>query len=337
MMSDELERAISPPAEIARFDYARAFSRNLGLVSPEEQERLRLARVAVAGLGGVGGVHVTTLARMGIGNFHIADFDAFEIHNFNRQAGATMSTLDRPKTLVMAGALRDINPAATVRCFEDGVTEGTVEAFLDGVDVAVDGLDYFAVAARELFYERARARGIPVVTAGPIGLSGALLVFTPGGMSWHDYYSMDLARDEVDKYILFAIGTAPRATQLPYLDRRYVDLAAQKGPSLAPAVQLCAGMVGAETLKLLVKRGPIHAAPCYQQFDAYRCKYVRGRLRWGNRGPLQRLKLALFRWLLERASRDSPGAVLASTAAGARQVRDTPGPRAPPGDRGPRC
>ena len=280
------------------FDYDVAFSRNLGLVQPEEQQRLRRATVAVAGLGGVGGVHVTTLARMGIGNFHIADFDSFELHNFNRQAGATMSTLDRPKSDVMAKMARDINPETRVRCFSDGVTSENVEEFLGGVDVAVDGLDYFALDARSLFYRTAYRLGIPVVAAGPIGCSAALLVFLPGKMSWHQYFAMDLAKNEVDKYVLFAIGTAPRATQMSYLDRRFVNLAEKRGPSLAPAVHLCAGVVAAETLKLVLKRGLVLPAPTYQQFDAYRCKYVVGRLRWGNRGPVQRFKLWLFRRLL---------------------------------------
>lgn len=66
------------------FDYDTAFSRNIGLVQPEEQQVLRGSTIAIAGMGGVGGVHLTTLARMGVGNFHIADFDIFEVHNLIR-------------------------------------------------------------------------------------------------------------------------------------------------------------------------------------------------------------------------------------------------------------
>ena len=49
------------------FDYAQAFSRNIGWVTRDEQQRLRGKRVAIAGLGGVGGVHLLTLARLGVG------------------------------------------------------------------------------------------------------------------------------------------------------------------------------------------------------------------------------------------------------------------------------
>lgn len=75
------------------FVYETAFHRNVGWFTQEEQKMLRTKRVAIGGLGGCGGAHVTTLARAGVGAFTLADFDRFELVNFNRQAGAKMSTL----------------------------------------------------------------------------------------------------------------------------------------------------------------------------------------------------------------------------------------------------
>jgi tRNA A37 threonylcarbamoyladenosine dehydratase len=57
------------------FSYAQAFDRNIGWVTEPEQQLLRAKRIAIAGLGGVGGAHLLTLARLGIGGFHLADFD----------------------------------------------------------------------------------------------------------------------------------------------------------------------------------------------------------------------------------------------------------------------
>ena len=82
--------------------YDEAFARHRGLLSAAEQERLRQSRIAIAGLGGVGGVHLATLARLGIGAFHIADPDDFELANFNRQHGANVDTIGRSKAAVMA-------------------------------------------------------------------------------------------------------------------------------------------------------------------------------------------------------------------------------------------
>src|SRR3569832_2376407 len=94
----------------ADFDYDLAFSRNIGWDTHNKQHILRHKRVAIAGKGGVGGRHQHTLTRLGIGAFNIADFDQFELANFNRQAGAACSTLDQPKVEVLARLARDISP-----------------------------------------------------------------------------------------------------------------------------------------------------------------------------------------------------------------------------------
>lgn len=277
------------------FDYDRAFSRNLGLVQPDEQQKLRMARIAIPGLGGVGGAHLLTLARMGVANFHIADFDDFELHNFNRQAGANLSGLHRPKADVMEAAALDINPEADIKVFGDGINADNIDAFLEGVDVVVDGLDFFAVEAREILHAACWERGIPAVMAGPIGASTAYLVFQPGHMSWRDYFCMDLAKNLTEKYMLFAIGNAPSGTHVSYMNAKYVRLDEKRGPSLSLAVQLCSGAAAAEAMKLILGRGKIYPAPWFHQYDVYKCVYVRRKLRWGNRGPLQRLKFKMLR------------------------------------------
>src|SRR5574340_1155553 len=81
-----------------QFDYTQAFSRNIGWVTREEQAFLRTKRTAIAGLGGVGGVHLLTLARLGLSRFSLAEFDTFDLVNFNRQVGATVSSLGRPRS-----------------------------------------------------------------------------------------------------------------------------------------------------------------------------------------------------------------------------------------------
>ncbi len=109
-------------------------------------------------------------------------------------------------------------------------------------------------------------------------------------MTWHDYFSMDMATSDFERYVLFIVGSAPAGLHMGYIDRDYVDLAAKRGPSLSLAVQLCAGVAAGEAMKLLLKRGTVRAAPYFSQFDVYRGRHVVGKLRWGNRGPLQRLK-----------------------------------------------
>lgn len=275
------------------FSYYEAFSRNIGWVTREEQTLLRDKRVAIAGLGGVGGSHLLTLCRLGIGKFHLADFDTFDLVNFNRQAGATVSTLGQGKLEVMIQQARDINPELDITGFGEGVTEDNLEAFLDGIDLYVDGLDFFAFQARQQVFAACAERGIPAVTAAPLGMGAAVLNFLPGGMSFDDYFRLNDG-PESEKPLRFLMGLAPARLQMGYLaDPTAVDLANRKGPSTIMACQLCAGVTATEVLKILLGRGQVRAAPKGYHFDAYRNRLA---LTWrpgGNRNPLQRLVIAL--------------------------------------------
>lgn len=273
-----------------------AFSRNIGWVTHAEQHLLRGKRVAIAGLGGVGGSHVLVHARLGIGAFHIADFDRFEEVNFNRQAGATRSNLNRLKVDVLAEMAHDINPDAQVRCFPQGVTAENVREFLTGVDVYVDGLDFFAVDARRLVFNACQEMGIPAVTAAPLGMGAALLVFIPGrGMSFEDYFGLE-GHTYTEQLLRFLVGLSPAMLQSSYLvDPTVVDLANRKGPSTPMACELCAGIAGTETLKILLNRGRITVAPRGVHFDAFKQKIARTWRPWGHRNPIQRLAMTIAR------------------------------------------
>jgi len=224
----------------AGFDYDEAFDRNIGWVTAEEQRVLRGKRVAIAGMGGVGGVHLLTLARMGIGAFNISDMDSYELANFNRQAGATVSTLNRPKVEVMAEMARDINPQADVRSFPEGIAEGNIDAFLSGVDLFVDGFDFFVPDIRAKVFRRCAELGIPAITAGPIGFGTSYIVFLPGKMTFEQYFRME-GRPKESQYARFLLGLTPGGLHRPYLvDPSRLNLIEKRGPSSAAAVQLCA-------------------------------------------------------------------------------------------------
>ncbi|HMV16280.1 MAG TPA: ThiF family adenylyltransferase [Rhodocyclaceae bacterium] len=280
---------------MVQFVYDEAFSRNIGWVTVAEQAALRGKRVAIAGMGGVGGVHLLTLARLGIGAFHIADMDVFELVNFNRQVGATVSNLQRPKAAALAEMARDINPELDIRLFERGVDDANLGDFLDGVDLYVDGLDFFAFDARRATFRACAARGIPAVTAAPLGMGTAVLSFLPGQMSFEDYFCLD-GCDEEEMAIRFLLGLSPAMLQRGYLaDPSRVNLAEQRGPSTIAACQLCAGVTAVESLKILLGRGDVLCAPRGFQFDAYRNRYVKTWRPGGNRNPLQRLALFIAR------------------------------------------
>ena len=275
--------------------YEQAFSRNRGLIGADEQEKLRACCVAIPGMGGVGGVHLITLARLGIGAFRLADPDTFDVVNFNRQLGAEISAIGRSKSAVMAEKALEINPELKLHTSESGIDPTNVDAFLEGADVLVDGIDFFAFDARRLLFQKARERGIWAVTAGPIGFSTAWLTFDPAGMTFDDYFDLREGMEPLDQFVAFLVGLTPRATHRGYFDLSQVDASQGRGPSVSLACQLASGVVGAEVLKILLNRGPLRPAPHYFQFDAYRGILRHGRLPAGNRGFLQRFKRGLLR------------------------------------------
>jgi molybdopterin/thiamine biosynthesis adenylyltransferase len=279
--------------ERSSFLYEQAFARNIGWVTPAEQQALRGKRVAIAGGGGVGGVHLLTLARLGIGRFRIADFDRFDIVNFNRQVGAMMSTLGEPKAEVLARMARDINPEIEIEVFDQGINAGNLDAFLDGVDLYVDALDFFAFDIRQRTFALCAQLGIPATTVAPLGMGAALLTFMPGRMTFEEYFQWG-ERPDLDRAVRFVIGLAPAGLHRPYLVvPEAVNFAERRGPSTFMACQLCAGIAATEALKILLGRGKVLAAPWGVQFDAYRNKLARTWRPGGNRNPLHRLMIAI--------------------------------------------
>jgi molybdopterin/thiamine biosynthesis adenylyltransferase len=285
------------------FDYEEAFSRNLGWLTPQEQQRLRHARVAVAGMGGVGGVHVQALARLGVGALSLTDFDSFELANFNRQAGAATSTIGRAKVEVMREFALDVNPETDVRVFPDGIDEHNLADYLGGVDLLIDGIDFFANSMRPALYRAARERGIPVVCAAPLGAGASLISFLPGGMSFDDYFGLE-GCDDITMAVRFMVGMSPRLPQRHYLAYpEIVDFVKHRVPSLGMACQFAAGMAVTAAMKLLLQRGGVKGAPHSFQFDAYLGRYYRCWRPGGYRNPLQKLaeRIVVSRLELDRA------------------------------------
>lgn len=275
------------------FDYDKAFSRNIGWVTEQEQSTLSTKRIAIAGMGGVGGFHLLTLARLGIGKFHIADLDTFEVENFNRQVGAGMGSLGQPKVEVLARMAQDINPEMDITIFPRGVNASNLDDFFRDVDLYVDGLDFFAFEAREQVFAYCTKHGIPAVTVAPLGISAALLTFLPGHMTFEDYFQVS-GRPELEKAIRFLVGLAPALLHRHYLaDKTRVNLKERRGPSTVMACQLCAGVAASESLKILLKRGKVWAAPHGIQYDSYRNKFAHTWRPGGNRNPINRLAIAI--------------------------------------------
>jgi molybdopterin/thiamine biosynthesis adenylyltransferase len=251
------------------FQYEVAFGRNIGWITRDEADQLRCKRVAIAGLGGVGGAYLLALVRLGIGRFHISDFDRFELPNFNRQVGATMSRLGRSKVDVLAEMALDVNPQIDIRKFERGVDASNLDEFFRDVDLYIDGLDFFAMDARRAVFAACAEKGLAAITAAPLGWGVSMLTFLPGEMTFEQYFQME-EQSEIENLCRFLVGLSPEGLQLGALvDPTRLDIGSHRGPSTVVGCELCAGLAVATAVKILLGRGPVVHVPKSVHFDAF--------------------------------------------------------------------
>jgi len=289
--------------------YINSFSRNIGLVTEAQQDQLRNARVAVAGCGGGGGGYIAALARAGVGKFSLADPDTFDWVNFNRQYGASAATVGRNKAVVMGDIVKGINPEADVRVLPAALNEATIDGFLDGVQVVLDGIDFFVPEARRLLYRRARERGIPVVVGGPIGWSAAWQIWLPEGPSLEAFCGFTPEMPEEEVLTRYIVATTPGGTHLAYMRPASIDFSNHAAPSLGTVATMLHGIVASEVVNLILKIRPVRAVPHYFQFDILTQQFRHGYLWWGNRNPIQRVKIWYVQRLLERGKRERAAAL----------------------------
>jgi hypothetical protein len=144
------------------FDYTELTNRNIGFVTEVEQQKLRDATVFVWGTGGMGGAVIMALARMGVGHLIIADIDAFEVSNLNRQVFGFVETVDVHKADATAEACRRINPSMQVTVYHDEWPSHAEDAINQSA-VVVNGTG--DLGASLLLYRTARRLGKTVIDA----------------------------------------------------------------------------------------------------------------------------------------------------------------------------
>ena len=140
------------------------FSRTALLIGEEGIEKLKNSRVAVFGVGGVGGYVVEALARSGVGSLELIDKDTVSESNINRQIIALHSTVGKLKTEVMAERVKDINPACEVSVRNLFYLPETASKFdFSSYDYVVDAID--TVSGKIALIEQAKQANVPVISS----------------------------------------------------------------------------------------------------------------------------------------------------------------------------
>ena len=154
------------------------YLRNHDAISEEQQAMLATKRVLVVGCGGLGGMVIECLARIGVGYLRAVDGDVFEESNLNRQLMSSTMNLGRPKTLAAKQRVMAINPLVEVDAVQADLTAENALELLADCDVAVDCLDN--IPSRLLLQQATKTAGIPVVHGAVAGWLGRICVIQPG-------------------------------------------------------------------------------------------------------------------------------------------------------------
>ena len=254
---------------------APEFSRNLGFISTDEQDRLNQSSVAIAGAGGDGGMLALQLARLGVGELRLADPDPFEAENINRQAACTVDTIGVNKAVAVGDYVKSINPDINVVIYEEGITSDNTAEFVSGSDLVIDETEFTIHSLGVRLARAARAEGVPNLMAMNVGFGATVTSFMPDGMTFEKMLGF-----KDDEPIREIEAKQPDISRwLPYLPP-YADLAVfekvaaeeKSAPSIAPGVAIAASIAASQSLLHLLKdqnnRPDPVAAPKVLMMDA---------------------------------------------------------------------
>ena len=190
------------------------YDRNMMALSQDECTALAGKRVTVVGCGGLGGLVIEALARIGVGHLRVIDGDVFEESNLNRQLLCTEATLGREKSLVAAERVRAVNSAVEVEPRVAYLAEENAAELLSGADCVVDCLDN--LEARFWMAHACQHLGIPVVYGAIAGWFGQICTVYPGDVSFVSIYGEPFGESQHKKlgnlpftaYVIAAVQAA---------------------------------------------------------------------------------------------------------------------------------
>jgi len=179
--------------------YRTIFTRNIGLFTESEQEIISKSSIAIAGVGGIGGLAAERLIRLGVGKLKITDPGNMEESNLNRQFGSSMLNIGQNKANVAFEQIKDINPQAQITYSATGIREEKdANLFVEGCDFLVDVMDFGLFKQSILLQRAARRKGIHYLFSTAIGFGAIAVVFDPKGITLEEYNGLPVDVDVND-------------------------------------------------------------------------------------------------------------------------------------------
>jgi hypothetical protein len=266
--------------------YWERVSRNIGPITYQEQETIRTSRVAVLGVGGLGGPLAENLVRAGCQNLVICDFDVFDESNLNRQI-CTIEDVGKRKIDVVEEFLRKIDPEVNIKKYFK-ISEGNIDSVLKGVKVVALTLDD---PATSIFISReCRKRMIPMIESWGVPFLFTWW-FTPNSVDYENCYGLDTYHYSyselvnMKKEVNFVVYQAllPKVFRMPGVREKYdrepgafeMMMAGDIGArSFAPYVRITSDFLSVDVIfSGILKLKPMNLAPNLKGFDYIQMKF----------------------------------------------------------------
>lgn len=260
--------------------YKKIFSRNIGILTESEQDKLRDSTIAIAGAGGVGGLLAERLVRLGVGHLKIIDPEAFEESNLNRQFSSSMLNLGKNKAEAVFMQIKDINPEANIYYNKSSIkTENDAHLLVQDCDLVIDEMDFGLFKESILLQRVARQRGVYYIFTSAIGFGALIAIFDPQGWTLEEYNNLprDIDLNDVDQ------PTVPLERICPVIpsyftgdimqEQEMVDVMQEilsgkrPGPVISIGAGLASMLAASEAVNIIIRRRDIATAPKYTYID----------------------------------------------------------------------
>ncbi len=232
-------------------DYWEMLARQMPLVSEDEQKKFKNAKITVVGCGGIGGLTIEMLARLGVGELVVVDEDVFDITNLNRQTLSSIDNIGNEKSVEAKLRIEKVNPHVKVASFSEHVDERNVDSLLSDSRLVIDALDN--VLTRVIVSRKAREYKIPFVHGAVHGSLGQVTTFLANTISYEEMFNLpslgnDLTGEVVDELKSIASG---------------------KPPVFGPTPNLVSCLQAMEAYKIITGVGKVTVSPKVLTFDLF--------------------------------------------------------------------
>lgn len=237
------------PDRYNEMGYWELISRQMSIVTKSQQTEFKNSKIAVIGCGGIGGAAIEMLARMGVGELNIVDFDSFNMTNLNRQIMSGVNCLNQSKSQVTKEKINLINPYTRVNSFNEALNEENIEKIASGCDVIIDALDN--VLTRVIISRYAKKNKIPFVHGAIHGTMGQITVFSEDTIEYEEMFSISSFNKKLNDDMKKEI--AKISNDLP--------------PVIGPTPNIIGCLQSMESFKIITGIGEITLAPKILKFD----------------------------------------------------------------------